>query len=87
MALTKQLVIDRIEILEDGTLQVRQRLTALDDDGSKIGERYNRYVLTPGQDVTAQPTRIRQIAGVVWTPQVIADYQAKQAAALAALRP
>lgn len=77
MALTKQLVIDRIEILEDSTIQVRQRLTAYDDDGSKIGERYSRYVLAPGQDVTAQPAKIRQIAQVLWTPQVIADYQAK----------
>ena len=80
MALSKQQVIDRIEILEDSTIQVRQRLTAYDDDGSKIGERYLRYVLTPGQDVTAQPTKIRQIANVIWTPQVIADYAAKQAA-------
>ena len=80
MALTKTTTYDKIEILSNGVIQVRISLKAFDDDGSFIGERYQRYVLVPGQDITNQPTRLQKICNAVWTAQVIADYQAEVAA-------
>jgi hypothetical protein len=81
MALTKSVVIDRIDIMADGVMFLRTVTRAFDDDGSVIGERIVRQALTPGLDVTAQPARVRQICNVVWTPAVIAAYQAALAAA------
>lgn len=77
MALSKQLVIDKIEILEDGVIQVR-RSRRIYDDQDLIAEQYIRSLLKPGDDVSNLPHRLQAICNVVWTPQVIAAYQAKQ---------
>jgi hypothetical protein len=81
MALTKATIIDRIEIMSDGVIFVRTVTRAFDDDGSVLGERIVRTTLTPGQDVTAQPAKVRAICNLVWTPAVVAAYQAAVAAA------
>jgi hypothetical protein len=76
MALTKETVVDRIEITEDGSIQVR-RGTYILEDGVRIeGPRYHRTAYVPGADISAEPARVRAIAQVVWTPAVIAAYQA-----------
>jgi hypothetical protein len=81
MALTKTTLIDRIEIMADGVIFVRTVTRAFDDDGSVLGERIARATLTPGQDVTAHPVKVRAICNLVWTPAVIAAYAAAMAAA------
>jgi hypothetical protein len=82
MAITKTVVIDQITIQEDGLILVRQATRVFDDDGTKIGERFFRLTLEPGVDVTSYPQRLQRIAAAVWTPAVIAAYQAARAAAL-----
>lgn len=79
MALMERRAIDRIEILEDEMIQVRFAAVII-RDGQEINRLYDRIVLEPGQDVTNQPSRIRRLAGFIWTPQVVADYQAAKAA-------
>lgn len=75
--LTKETVIDKIEILEDGTIQIRRALRVFDDDGSLIGQQYHREVLIPTTPLASVPAgRLRQHAQVEWTPAVIAAYQA-----------
>lgn len=76
--------IDQIVIQEDGQIMIRQYKRALDDDGSIIGQRFQRTPLEPGQDVSIWPQRVQRICGVVWTPAVIAAYQAAKALALSA---
>ena len=78
--MTKQTLIDAVTVLEDGQMQCRQAMRAFDDDGTKIGERFFRFVLVPGQDVTAQPAMVKRIAQAVWTPAVIDAYNAAKAA-------
>ena len=80
MALTKQQVIDKIEVTENGTLQVRQ-VTRIMEDGQQLSSSYHRWSLTPGQDVTDQPANVQAIAAAAWTPAVVAAYEAAQAAA------
>lgn len=76
MALTKQQVVARVEILEDGVLQVQRAVRAYDDDGSLLGERFHRTTYIPGQDMTGEPPRLRSIANAVWTQAVIDAYKA-----------
>ena len=83
MALTKQQVIDKIEVVENGTLQVRQ-VTRIMEDGQQLSSSYHRWSLTPGQDVSDQATNVQAIAAAAWTPAVVAAYTAAQAAAEAA---
>jgi len=80
MVLSKQVVIDRIEILENGILQVRRGRYILEDGVRIAGPEYQRRVYVPGEDVSAEPPRVQAVAAAVWTPAVIAAYQAEQAA-------
>lgn len=76
---TERKVKDRIEILEDGTIQVREA-TVVERDGVEISRTFHRYVLDPESDVTAEDPRIKSVADVLWTPPVKAAYKAKIAA-------
>lgn len=78
MALTEQVVIDKVEVVESGTLQVRQATRIL-KDGEQIAQTYHRWSFAPGSDVSAMPANVQAIAAAAWTPEVIAAYEAAQA--------
>ena len=74
MALTERSAIDKIEVLENGIIQVR-RADIVERDGLEIAKSYHRWTLTPGQDLTGQEQRVIDVATAVWTAEVIAAYQ------------
>lgn len=74
--LTKNIKIDQITIGEDKTIFVRQATTIL-DDGNQISKTFHRTTLVPGSDLAGQDQSVIDIANLVWTPEVIADYIAK----------
>jgi hypothetical protein len=68
-------VVDKIEVLLAGQIQVRTRDQVL-KDGVEIAATYHRHVLSPGDDLTGQDPRVAAIAAATWTEEVIAAYQA-----------
>ena len=80
MTLASSTIIDRTEVLENGTIQVRQA-EIITKDGVEITRTFNRWVRHPG-DTAAQsdPAPVPAIAAAVWTENVISAYQAAQAA-------
>lgn len=76
--LEKIVTIDKIEILEDGQIQVR-RADKIMEDGVEIAKTYHRHVLAPGDDTAAQDKRVVDVAGVVWTVDVVKMYKDKMA--------
>ena len=80
MALTEQKVIDKIEVVENGTLQVREATRIL-KDGEQIAQTYHRWSFVPGSDVSEMPANVQAIATAAWTEEVIAAYQAQLEAA------
>jgi hypothetical protein len=79
MALTKEQLIDKIEIVENGIMQVRQ-VTKIMEDGTELSKTYHRTSLTPGQDLAEHPANVVAICNVVWTEEIIVAYQAQQLA-------
>jgi hypothetical protein len=79
MALTKEQVIDKVEVVENGTLQVRE-VTRILEDGKQLSSSYHRWSFAPGSDVSGQPANVQAIAAAAWTPEVIAAYEAQVAA-------
>jgi hypothetical protein len=77
MALTEVKVIDKIEVVENGTVQVREA-TKIMKDGEEIAKTYHRWCFAPASDVSAQPANVQAICAAAWTPEVIAAYQASQ---------
>ena len=77
--LAKVSIIDKIEVLEMGHIQVRQ-ITRIVEDGKELSASYHRWSLSPGDDLTGQDPKVVAIANATWTPEVIAAYQAMVAA-------
>lgn len=70
MEITKEIVIDKIEILEMGQIQVRQA-TRIIEDGKVISENFHRHVCEPDHaDIEDQDPKVQRIAAVVWTDEV-----------------
>ena len=76
MALTKEILIDKIEVVENGTVQVRQA-TRIIEDGVLISQSFHRWAIAPGQDYSDQPDNVKAICQTTHTPAVIAAYEAK----------
>jgi len=77
MALTEQTIVDKIEVVENGSVQVRTA-TVIKRDDVEINRSFHRHVLTPGSDLTDQDARVSAIATATWTDDVITAYQASQ---------
>jgi len=77
MALEKIEIVDRIEALENGCVQVRTK-TAILEDGVEISGKFHRHVVAPGDDYSAEDARVKAICAAMHTPQVIAAYKAAQ---------
>jgi len=75
MALEKQIVIDKIEVLENGTLQVRTATRVL-EDGVALSSSFHRHVLHPDADTTNEDAKVVAIATATWTPEVVSAYEA-----------
>jgi hypothetical protein len=75
MALTEKTIIDKVELTEVNTIQVRTA-TIIEKDGVEIAKTYHRHVIAPGEDVTNEDPKVQAIANAIWTAEVIAAYQA-----------
>ena len=80
MALEKIQIIDRIEVVENGSVQVRTK-TAIMEDGQQISGTFHRHVVAPGDDYSKQDVRVQAICAATHTAAVVAAYKAAQAAA------
>ena len=79
MALEKQTVVDKVEVVENGTVQVRTT-TRIVEDGNVISTSYHRHTVAPGQDYSNEDARVQAICQATHTAEVIAAYQAMQEA-------
>lgn len=71
--LEKKVVIESIDVLEDGHIQVRE-VTKVLEDGKELGKSYKRWVIYPGADTKDEIKKVKDIAGVVHTQEVIDSY-------------
>jgi hypothetical protein len=75
MALTEITKVDLIEVIENGTIQIRTA-TIIQRDGTEISRTFHRHMKTPGEDVSTEDSKIQAIANAIWTEEVIATYRA-----------
>ena len=91
MALTKETVVDKIEVLEKGQVQVRTATRVL-EDGVQLSSSFHRHVVDPqvrsgyvkggsagtwaATDITGEDARVQAICTASWTADVIAAYKA-----------
>ena len=81
MALEKKTVVDRIEILEDGQIQVRTA-TRIYDGGEFISSQLHRKVIEPGDDFSGEHDRVKKACQTYHTKDVVDAHIAKKAASV-----
>ena len=83
MALSKVTVVDKIEVLEKGQVQVRTATRVL-EDGVELSSSYHRHVVEPSTkdgdtwgetDISGEDARVQAIATATWTSAVKTAYQ------------
>ena len=79
MAITKTTIVDQITVTENGIVLYREA-TRIMEDGNQLSQTYHRTSLTPAQDLTGQPANVVAICNAAWTAEVVAAYQAAEAA-------
>lgn len=75
MSLEKKVVVDLIEVLENGCVQVRTK-TAILEDGIEISSKFHRHVVAPGQDYSAEDAKVQAICIAIQTPEVVSSFKA-----------
>jgi K+-transporting ATPase c subunit len=83
MALSKVTVVDKIEVLELGQVQVRTATRIL-EDGVELSSSFHRHVVEPSTkasgswadtDISGEDARVQAIATATWTDAVKTAYQ------------
>jgi hypothetical protein len=83
MALTKEVVVDKIEVLEMGEVQVRTA-TRIMEDGVQLSSSFHRNTLAPSTktdgswidtDISGEDARVQAVANATWTSAVKTAYQ------------
>lgn len=77
MALEKKVVVDLAEVVENGCVQVRTK-TAILEDGKEISSKFQRHVVVPGDDYSAEDAKVQAICAAIHTKDVVAAYKASQ---------
>ncbi len=67
-------VIDSINVLADGQIQVRRSDKVFRNE-IEIANVLHRHVISPGDDLQKEDARVIMVAKAVWTPEVIEAYQ------------
>jgi len=74
MALTERTEIDRIEIVQQWNIQVRQS-TIIERNGQFVSNSFHRWVLTPDSDISSQEQKVKDICNAAWTDEVRQAYE------------
>ena len=77
MALEKIEVVDLVEVVENGSIQVRTK-TVIKENGVEISSKFHRHVVVPGADVSGEDAKVQAIAASIHTAEVVAAYVAAQ---------
>jgi hypothetical protein len=83
MAITKETVVDKIEVLEMGQVQVRTA-TVIKEDDAELSRSFHRHVLQPriksddtweDTDISGEDAKVQAIANATWTDDVKSAYE------------
>jgi len=79
MALTEEIVQDKIEIINGTHVQVRTA-TVIKKDDVEISRSFSRHVVAPDADISGESTEVQAICAAVHTQTVKDAYAAHMAA-------
>jgi|TARA_R110000824_G_scaffold249634_1_gene438560 hypothetical protein len=79
MALTKEIKIDKIEIVGDYKAVQCRTAIIITEEGIEISRSHSRYVLHPDMDISSELKETQDICNAVWTDAVKKAWASKLA--------
>jgi hypothetical protein len=70
-------VVDIIEVLENGCVQVRTK-TAIKENGVEISNKFHRHVVAPSDDYSNEDNRVQSVCAALHTAEVVEAYKLAQ---------
>ena len=75
MAITKEIKVEKIEVVgEYKAVQVATD-TVIKEDGTEISRSRHRHVIQPHMDISAEDAEVQAVANAVWTDSVKAAWK------------
>ena len=69
----------QLEIIPPFSIIQCRRADIIEKDGKEVGKTYHRHTRAPGEDVSDDCAELQAVAAALWTPEVIAAYEASKA--------
>jgi hypothetical protein len=66
----------KLEIIPPYSIIQCREANIVEKDGVEVGRTYHRDCRAPGEDVSQDCAELQAVAAALWTPEVIAAYQA-----------
>ena len=75
MALETVVSVNLIEVIKNGTVQVRNKITVI-EDGKEISSSFHRHIVAPGDDYSQEDARVKAVCVSTHTQTVVDAYKA-----------
>ena len=79
MALTKEIITDKVEVVGVYRHVQARTATVVKEDDVELSRSFHRHVVAPGEDTTGMDAEVIAICEAGHTPEIIAAYEAYQA--------
>ena len=66
----------QLEIIPPYSVIQCRRADIIEKDGAEVGKTYHSHTRAPGENVSNDCAELQAVAAALWTPEVIAAYQA-----------
>mgnify|MGYP003110270353 CR=1 FL=1 len=74
MAITKETMVERIEVVGGWNVQVATD-TIIKEDGAEISRSRHRHILNPDSNISKEASEVQAVANAVWTDDIKAKYK------------
>tara|TARA_R110000751_G_scaffold78402_1_gene158114 strand:- start:209 stop:460 length:252 start_codon:yes stop_codon:yes gene_type:complete len=75
MSLSKEIVVDKIEVVGDHKMVQVRTATRVLEDGVVLSSSFHRHVVAPDADITGEDAEVQAVCNAVHTDAVKAAYE------------
>lgn len=86
MSYTEEKSVASINVTSVNSIEVLE-VTTVFKDGQEITKTNMRYAFMPGDDISEMDDKVKSIASIVWTSEVVAEWNSRKAQAAQAYAP
>ena len=76
MALTKETIIDKLEVVGPYKIIGLREATVVSEDGVELARNLHRRIINPDEDVSNEVNEIKSVTDVVWTDEIKSSWAA-----------